>query len=233
MGRITSLCLRVSPSPRQFSLRLFMIRVLTTAPTKLAKLQTISRGLLVFRRHVIAILAIRTLQDDVVTRHNLLHHLTHRPRANGAATLTNGEAQTFLHRNRGDQLDVHLHVVARHHHLHPCRQISHPSHIRRPKVKLRPVAREKRRVPSPFFFRQHISLRLELRVRRNAPRLRHYLPTLNIFSIHTSQQQPDVVARHPFIKQLAKHLHPSQHRLPPGPHAPYPHRLVPLHLAAP
>src|SRR5712691_640805 len=117
---------------------------------------------------------------------HLLHHLTNRAGADGAAAFANGEAQAFLHRDRRDQLDVHLHVVAGHHHLHSRRQIRHPRYVRRPKVKLRPIAREERRMSSAFFLRQHISLSLELRVRRYAPRLRDYLPTLDVLALHSS-----------------------------------------------
>jgi hypothetical protein len=50
-------------------LGLFMVRVFTAAPAELAELKTISRGLLVLGRNVVATLAISTLQHDIVTRH--------------------------------------------------------------------------------------------------------------------------------------------------------------------
>ena len=40
------------------------------------------------------------------------------PGADGPAALTDGEALLLLHRDARDELDGHLHVVARHHHLH-------------------------------------------------------------------------------------------------------------------
>ena len=40
----------------------------------------------------------------------------------GAATLTDSETQAFLDSDRGDQLNVHLNVVARHAHLSAFRQ---------------------------------------------------------------------------------------------------------------
>ena len=64
---------RVSLSPLLrvgSSLRFLMVRVLTAAPAELTQLQTICRGLLVLSRNVVATLAVSTLQDDVVTRHN-------------------------------------------------------------------------------------------------------------------------------------------------------------------
>src|SRR5262249_31152738 len=59
-----------------------------------------------------------------VTRaYRLLNHVTNSARAHGAAAFTNREAQPFLHRDRRDQLNLHLHVVAGHHHLHSLRQV--------------------------------------------------------------------------------------------------------------
>src|SRR5712691_3496400 len=161
----------------------------------------------------------------------LFHDLTNRAGADGAAAFANGEAQAFLHRYRRDQLDVHFHVVARHHHLHSRRQMRHSRHIRRSEVELRPVAREERRVPPAFFLRQHIGLCLELRVRRDAPRPRDYLPPLDVLALYSPEQQPHVVACCPFVQQLLEHLHPRHYRLERRPDAHYFHRLVDLHLA--
>src|ERR1700730_17174260 len=52
------------------SLGLFMIRVLTAAPAKLTKLPTIRCRLLVLCGDVVAALAIRALQHNVIARHN-------------------------------------------------------------------------------------------------------------------------------------------------------------------
>src|SRR5438876_5905420 len=69
--------------------------------------------------------------------------------AHRAAALADREAQLLLHRDRRDQLDRHLRVVPRHHHLHPRRQLHPPPHVPRPPVALRPAPPEKRRVPPP------------------------------------------------------------------------------------
>src|SRR5437879_8683293 len=69
--------------------------------------------------------------------------------AHRAAALADREAQLLLHRDRRDQLDRHLRVVPRHHHLHAPRQLHRPRHVRRPQVELRPVPLEERRVPPP------------------------------------------------------------------------------------
>src|SRR6266404_1105274 len=118
----------------EMSFRLFMIRVLTATPAKFTKFQTIRCRLLIFCRDVVAALAIRALKYNVVAWHksnlqlhsqisnlrsefpslqcfkNLFHHFRDCPRAYRAAAFANREAQTFLHRNRRDQLDVHLDV---------------------------------------------------------------------------------------------------------------------------
>src|SRR5207245_7721806 len=84
---------------------------------------------------------------------------------------------------------------------------------RRPKIKLRPVPREIRRVPPPFFLRQNVRLRLELRVRRDRPRSRQHHPPLHVLLLRPPQQHPDVVPRLPFVQQLLEHLHPRHHPL--------------------
>src|SRR5690606_13519925 len=62
--------------------------------------------------------------------------------ADRAATLADGEAQLLLHGDRDDQLDLHRHVVARHHHLGALGQLHHPRHVRRAEVELRTVVVE-------------------------------------------------------------------------------------------
>src|SRR6266403_5759219 len=78
----------------------------------------------------------------------LFHYFTDCPGAYCSSTFTNCEAQTLFHRNRRDQLDVHLHVVSRHYHLDSLRLVRPSRHVRRPEVELRPVAGKERRVPS-------------------------------------------------------------------------------------
>src|SRR5208337_5291165 len=101
--------------------------------------------------------------------------------AHRVSTFADGEAQPFLHGDGRDQRNLQVHVVPRHHHLCPRRQRRHPRHVRGPKVKLRPVPREERRVPPPFFLRQNVYLALELGVRRDRPRLRQHHPPLHFF----------------------------------------------------
>src|SRR3989440_2929385 len=107
---------------------------------------------------------------------SLLQDLGGHAGADGAAAFADRKPQLLLHRDRRDQLDRHLRVVPRHHHLHPRRQLHRPRHVRRPQIKLRPIPLEERRVPPPLLLRQHLHLALKLRVRRDRPRLRQHPP---------------------------------------------------------
>src|SRR5438128_12051160 len=184
----------------------------------------------VLGRQVVPAFAHRAFHDDVLPRHrpSLLQDLRHHAGAHRAAALANREPQLLLHRDRRDQLDRHLRVVPRHHHLHPRRQLHRPRHVRRPQIKLRPIPLEERRMPPAFFLRQAVHLTLKLRVRRDALRLRQHHPPLHLVLLHPPQQQPDVVPRLPLIQQLAEHLHPRHHHLLVRPQPHHPHFLPPL-----
>src|SRR4030088_821171 len=137
--------------------------------------------------------------------------------ADGAAALADGEAQTLVHRDRRDQLHLHRDVVARHHHLRPCRQYHRPRHIRRPEVELWAVVREERRMTPALLLGQDVGLALEIRVRRDRPRRRQDLPALDLLALGAAQQRPDIVPRLALIQQLAEHLDARHHRLPRRP----------------
>src|SRR6202012_2005363 len=55
----------------------------------------------------------------------LLDDLADHSRADGAPTLSDGEAQTLVHGDRLDQLDLHLNVVAGRDHLDALGQLGH------------------------------------------------------------------------------------------------------------
>src|SRR5207249_636926 len=130
--------------------------------------------------------------------------------------------------HRRDQRDLHRDVVPRHHHLHPVRQLDVPRHVRRPKVELRPVPREERRVPPPLFLGQHVHLRLELRVRLDAPRLRQHHPPLDLFLLPPPPPPPPLFPPPPPAPPLAHPPHPPLDLFllhPPQHHA----HVVPRH----
>src|SRR5271157_6188212 len=129
------------------------------------------------------------------------------------SALADGEAQPFLHGDGRDQRNLQVHVIPRHHHLRPFRQRRHSRHVRGAKVKLRPVPREERRVPPPFFLGQDVHRRFELGVGRDRPRLRQHHPPLHFFLLRPPQQHPDVVPCLPFVQQLLEHLYARHHPL--------------------
>src|SRR5207302_8203993 len=105
---------------------------------------------------------------------SLLADLADGARADRVAAFADGEPQSLLHGNRGDQLNHQLYVVARHHHLGARRQFGHSRHVRGSQVELRTISLEERRMPPPFFLGQHVHLGLELGVRRDRSRLRQH-----------------------------------------------------------
>src|SRR5437870_3446268 len=163
----------------------------------------------------------------------LLQDLGGHAGADGAAAFADRKPQLLLHRDRRDQLDRHLRVVPRHHHLHPRRQLHRPRHVRRPQIKLRPIPLEERRMPPAFFLGQDVHLALKLRVRRDALRLRQHHPPLHLVLLDAPEQEPDVVPRLPLIQQLPEHLHPPPPHLLVRPKPHHLHFLPHLHLPPP
>src|SRR6056297_1238302 len=137
----------------------------------------------------------------------LFNDFRHHAGADRATTLTDGEPEPVLHGDRRDQLHLHLHVVARHHHLGTLRQLHRARHVRRAEVELRPVTLEERRVTTALLLRQDVHLGLELRVRRDRTRLRQHLAALHLVTLRAPEQHPHVVARLTLVQQLPEHLH--------------------------
>src|SRR4051794_35364764 len=136
----------------------------------------------------------------------LLDDLRHDARADGAATLADGEAQAGVHGDRLDQLDLHLDVVARHDHLRALGQVGDAGLIRRAEVELRPVPVEERGVAAALFLLEDVHLGLELGVRGDRVRLAEDLPALDLLALDPAQQTADVVAGAPLVEDLAEHL---------------------------
>ena len=111
-----------------------------------------------------------------------------------------------IHRDRRDQLHVHRHVVARHHHLGAFRQLHDAGHVGGAEVELRAVVGEERRVPAALFLGQDVRLGLELGVRRDRAGLRQHLAALDVLALGAAQQRADVVAGLALVEQLAEHL---------------------------
>src|SRR6185369_2803383 len=138
--------------------------------------------------------------------YELLQNLRYNTRADGLATFADREAQPVFHRDRADQFDRHLDVVAGHDHLDARRQLHRTRHVRGPEVELRTIALEERGMTPAFFFRQHVHLGLEFRVGRDRAGLRQHLTALHFLALRTPQQHADVVARLSLVEQFAEHL---------------------------
>ena len=128
------------------------------------------------------------------------------------AALADSEAEALLDCDRGDELDFHLDVIARHNHLRALGETDNTRHVRGTEVELRTIVREERRMTAALFLRQDVDLRLELRVRVNGTRLCENLAALNVLAVHTAEQCADVVAGNRAVEQLAEHLNARNNR---------------------
>src|SRR5688500_8125077 len=161
----------------------------------------------------------------------LLENLRYDSSTNSPSTFSDREAETLVHGDRRDQLDLHLHVVARHHHLHPFRQLDTSSHVGRSEVELRPVTLEERRVSPTLFLGQHVNLGRELRVRRDRAGLGQNHPTLHVLLVDTAEKEADVVTSLAVVQELPEHLDASDDGLLVRVEADEGHFLADLDLA--
>src|ERR1700691_6559524 len=142
----------------------------------------------------------------------LLEDLRYPAGADGAAALTDGEAQALFHGDGLDELDAHLSVVAGHDHFGALGQVHNARHVRGPEVELRTVAVEERGVPAALILGQDVDLALELGVRGVGARLDDDLAALHVLALDAAQQQADVVAGLAVVQDLAEHLHAGDGR---------------------
>src|SRR6266542_81399 len=133
--------------------------------------------------------------------------------ADGAAAFPDREPQSFFHRDRLDELDLHLGVVPGEHHFGALGQAHHAGYVRGPEVELRPVVVEERGVPPALVLGQDVDLRPELGVRRVGAGLDDDLAALDIVAPGAAQQQPGVVPGLALIEDLVEHLHAGDDRL--------------------
>src|SRR5512139_487202 len=136
----------------------------------------------------------------------LLFDLGHDACTDGAAAFADGETQTFIHGDRGNQGNLDADVVARHDHLGAGRQFNAAGDVGGTEVELRTVAVEERGVTTTFVLAQHVDLGGELGVRLDGAGLGQNLATLDFFTLGATQQHTDVVARLTLVEQLPEHL---------------------------
>ncbi|EAQ07817.1 ISxac3 transposase [Yoonia vestfoldensis SKA53] len=137
----------------------------------------------------------------------LQQDLRHNAGADSPAAFADRETQAFFHRDRRDQFNFELQVVAGHHHLGAFWQNNSPGHIRRAEVELWAVVRKERCVTTALFLGQNIGFGFKLGVRLDRTGLAQNLPTLNTFTVNTAQQRTDVVASLAAVQQFAEHFH--------------------------
>src|SRR3954469_8399072 len=143
----------------------------------------------------------------------LLDDLGHDARPDRATALADGEAEALVHGDRLDQLDRHLDVVTRHHHLRALGQVGDAGHVGRAEVELGPIAGEERRVTAALLLLEDVDLGLELGVRGDRPGLAEHLAALDVLALGASQQAADVVARLALVEDLAEHLDAGDDRV--------------------
>src|SRR5690606_33342561 len=129
--------------------------------------------------------------------------------ANGTAAFADSEAQTFFHRDRSDQRNVHRHVITWQNHFFVCWQLDCACYVCCTEVELRTVALEEWCVTTAFFFGQNVHLSRELCVWLDRTWLGQNLTTLNVFTLRSTQQQTNVIAGFALIQQLAEHFNAS------------------------
>src|SRR6266550_5876539 len=122
------------------------------------------------------------------------------------AALADGEAKTFLERDRRDEGDLDLRVVTRHDHLRALSELRLAGHVGGAHVELRAVPREERRVAAALFLREHVHLGVEGRMRLHRAGLGDDLATLDVLALQSAEQEADVVAGRALVEELAEHL---------------------------
>src|SRR5699024_11981090 len=119
----------------------------------------------------------------------LLVDLGHTTSTNGAATLTDSEAQALVHCDRLDQLDAHLNVVARHDHVGALWQGDDPGDVGGTEVELRTVVVEERGGTAALVLGQVVDGALELGLPGGTALLSADLGALAVPTALATQQQ--------------------------------------------
>src|SRR6478735_7095395 len=127
-------------------------------------------------------------------------------RADGAATLADGEAEALFHRDGLDQRHGDLRVVAGHDHLGALGQRDDAGDVGGAEVELGAVVPVERVVTATLVLGQDVDLALELGVRRDRAGLDDDLAALDLLALRATQEQTDVLAGLGVVEQLAEHL---------------------------
>ena len=123
---------------------------------------------------------------------------------NGSAAFTDSETKTFFDSDRGDQLNVHNNVVARHAHFGAFRKSDDTGNVSRSEIELRTIVVEERRMTATFVLGQNVNLTLELGVRMNGAGFCKNLTSFDLGSLNTTKQAADVVAGLSIVQDLSR-----------------------------
>ena len=139
-------------------------------------------------------------------RSKLLVDLSYNARTNGTATLTDSEAKTLLASDGGDQLNVHVNVVAGAAHLNVSRKVDNAGNVGGSEVELRTVAGEEGLGTAAFLLGKNVNLAKELGVRLDGAGLCKNLTSLDLVLLDTTEQETYVIAGLSIVHELVEHL---------------------------
>ena len=122
------------------------------------------------------------------------------------AAFADCETHAFFHGNRGDQLNVHINVVAGHAHLSAFGQGDDAGNVGGTEVELRTIVVEERGMTAALFLLQDVNVAIEGGVGMNRTGLAQALATLDLVTVNATQQGADVIASLSELQALAEHL---------------------------
>ena len=128
------------------------------------------------------------------TKSKLLVDLGNNAGTDSTAAFTDSETQALFDSDGGDQLNIHLHVVAGHAHLSAFGQSDDAGNVGGTEIELRTIVVEEGGMTATLFLGQNINLAMELGVRMDGAGLGQNLATLDVGLVDAAQQAADVVA---------------------------------------
>ena len=104
--------------------------------------------------------------------------------------LADSETQALFHGNGGDQLNMHIDVVAGHAHLGALGQGDDAGNVGGAEVELRTIVVEERGMTAALFLLQDVNVAVEGGVGMNRAGLAEALATLDLVTVNATQQAP-------------------------------------------
>ena len=98
------------------------------------------------------------LAAGLLAKGELLLDVDNNAGTHGAATLTDSETQALLDGDGGDQLDLHVHVIARHTHLCAFRKSDNTCYVSGSEIELRTLVVEERSMTSTLVLSKTVNL---------------------------------------------------------------------------